>query len=88
MIWARGNPDYIDRAAIKNWVVADPPSHTKRLHKYEKPRALYDHVFARVIRPGDLVLDPFAGSASSRAPAIERGAIWRGVDIAPTEHEP
>lgn len=79
LVAARGVPDAVDRAAIRNVVVADYPS--KRKHPYEKPPEVYRHILARICRPGDLVLDPFAGSASSRAAAEMLGLRWRGCDI-------
>ena len=92
LIAARGVPDAVDRAAIRNvvetddvvtddMVVADYPA--RRSHPYEKPVAVFEHILARVCRPGDLVLDPFAGSASSRAAAVKLGLDWRGCDIDP-----
>lgn len=81
LVVARGVPDVIDRAAIRNVVVADYP--TRRRHPYEKPPEVYKHVLARVARPGDLVLDPFAGSGSSRVAALDLGCEWRGCDIDP-----
>lgn len=81
LIAARGVPDAVDRAAIRNVVVADYPA--RRAHPYQKPAAVYAHVLARACRPGDLVLDPFAGSGSSRDAALGLGLRWRGCDIDP-----
>jgi DNA modification methylase len=81
LVVARGVPDAVDRAAIRNVVVADYPA--RRTHPYEKPAAVYEHILARVCRPGDLVLDPFAGSGSSRDAAEKLGLTWRGCDIDP-----
>ena len=86
LVAARGVPDAIDRAAIKNVVVAD--YETKRSHPYGKPPAVYEHILSRVVRAGDLVIDPFAGSQSSRIAAEGLGAVWRGCDIDPTYAEP
>jgi tRNA G10 N-methylase Trm11 len=41
------------------------------------------HILARACRPSDLVLDPFAGSGSSRDAAARLGLAWRGCDIDP-----
>lgn len=80
-IVSRGVPDALDRAAIRNVIEADYPS--RRVHPYEKPAAVYEHVYRRIVRPGDLVLDPFAGSGNSREPAERLGATWFGCDIDP-----
>ena len=55
----------------------------KRRHPYEKPAEVYLHILARVCRPGDLVLDPFAGSGTSRDAAQKLDLAWRGCDIDP-----
>ena len=81
LVVARGVPDAIDRAAIRNVVQADYPS--RRNHPYEKPVDVYKHVLQRVVRAGDLVIDPFAGSGNSRIAALDLGARWRGCDVDP-----
>ncbi|QDH92339.1 DNA methylase [Gordonia phage Spooky] len=81
LVVARGVPDAIDRAAIRNVVQADYPS--KRNHPYEKPVAVYHHILQRVVRPGDLVIDPFAGSGNSRVATESLDGVWRGCDIDP-----
>jgi DNA modification methylase len=81
LVVARGVPDAVDRAAIPNVVFADYP--TPRIHPYGKPPEVYRHILARICRPGDTVLDPFAGSKSSAQAAHELGLSWRGCDIDP-----
>lgn len=81
LIVSRGTPDAVDRAAIRNVIHADYP--TKRRHPYEKPKGVYSHIYQRICRPGDLVLDPFAGSANSGRAAVEMGLHWKGCDIDP-----
>jgi site-specific DNA-methyltransferase (adenine-specific) len=81
LIASRGTPDAIDRAAIRNVIVADYP--TKRVHPYEKPAEVFRHVMSRICRPGDLVLDPFAGSGVSGRVAAELDLEWAGCDIDP-----
>lgn len=81
LIVSRGIPDAVDRAAIRNVVVADYP--VPRAHPYEKPAEVFRHIFKRVCRPGDLVLDPFAGSGVTRTVAADMGLRWAGCDIDP-----
>jgi site-specific DNA-methyltransferase (adenine-specific) len=85
LIVSRGVPSAIDRAAIRNVVVADYPS--RRGHPYEKPAEVFRHVFPRICRPGDLVMDPFAGSGVSKRVAEELGLRWAGCDIDPAYAE-
>jgi DNA modification methylase len=81
LLFSRGTPRAVDRSAVRNIIVADYPA--KRLHPYGKPSAVFHHVFARVCRPGDLILDPFAGSGVSQQVAEELGLRWSGCDIDP-----
>jgi len=54
-------------------------------HPYEKPPEVLGHILTRVCRRGDLVLDPFAGSGSSRVATEKLGLdlIWKGCDVDP-----
>jgi hypothetical protein len=60
-----------------------------RLHPYSKPPAVYEHVLRRVVRRGDMVLDPFAGSGRSRTACrnLDMGLRWSGCDIDPAYAE-
>ena len=71
--------------ADKNWILAKAPQGKKRVHPYQKPPEVYEYIFRRVCRRGDVVLDPFAGSGSSRVAAERLGLdlVWRGCDIDP-----
>jgi DNA modification methylase len=88
LIAARGVPDAVDRAAIRNVVEtfeddavvrADYPG--KRRHPYDKPLETYRHVLTRICRQGDLVLDPFAGTGGSGDIAAGLGLDWHGCDV-------
>lgn len=79
LLCSRGVPDAVNRAAIRNVIEADYP--TKRAHPYEKPADVFRHIFPRICRPGDLVLDPFAGSGATGRVASEFNLRWEGCDI-------
>ena len=81
LIASRTPPGRVDMAAVKNWIVADYKF--PRPHPYSKPPEVIEYVLARVCRPGDLVLDPFAGSGSSRVAAEKLRLRWAGCDIDP-----
>lgn len=81
LIASRGTPDAIDRAAIPNVIEADYPA--RRRHPYEKPARLFEVVFPRVCRAGELVVDPFAGSGISREVAERQGFRWLGIEVDP-----
>ncbi len=96
LIASRGTPDAVDRSAVRNVIETDDVVYAnypaKRTHPYEKPPEVLGHILARVCRRGDLVLDPFAGSGSSRVAAEKLGLdlVWKGCDIDPqfAETEP
>ena len=81
LVCSRGTPDAVDRSAVRNVIEADYPS--KRRHPYEKPVEVFRQLFARVLTPGDRVVDPFAGAGGSRVAAAELGCEWAGCDIDP-----
>jgi hypothetical protein len=85
LIASRTPPGRVDMAAVKNWFQAD--YEIPRNHPYSKPPELIRYILARVCRPGDLVIDPFAGSGSSRDAAETLGLRWSGCDIDETYAE-
>jgi DNA modification methylase len=87
LIASRTPPDRVDKAALRNWFLAD--YEVPRAHPYSKPPALLSYVLGRVCRQGDTVLDPFAGGGSSRE-ACGKLALdldWRGCDRDPAYAE-
>ena len=53
----------------------------------QKPLALYERVIRASSNPGDLVLDPFAGCATTPIAAERLGRRWVGMDIWDGAHE-
>ena len=47
----------------------------------QKPLALYKRMVAASSNPGDMVLDPFAGCATTCVAAEQLGRQWIGIDI-------
>src|SRR5690349_8143003 len=52
----------------------------KKLHPTQKPEALLARVLLAASRPGDLVLDPFAGSGTTGAVAKRLGRRFIGIE--------
>lgn len=85
-IVARGVPRAVDRAAVRNVIEADYEA--RRAHPYGKPPKVFREVFARACLPGDLILDPFAGSGVTERVAVEMGFRWAGCDVDPAFADP
>jgi site-specific DNA-methyltransferase (adenine-specific) len=84
LVFSRGTPDRVDRSAKADGRdVIEAKRVSKRSHPHQKPAAVYEHILARVCRPGDLVLNPFAGSASSREAAEKLGLRWAAATWTP-----
>ena len=49
----------------------------------QKPLALYERIIQASSNPGDLVLDPFCGCATTCVAAERLGRQWVGMDISP-----
>ena len=49
----------------------------------QKPLALYRRIIEASSNPGDLVLDPFAGCATTCVAAEQAGRRWIGIDLSP-----
>lgn len=47
----------------------------------QKPLALYERIIQMASEPGDIVLDPFAGCATTCVAAERLGRKWVGIDI-------
>lgn len=78
---ATGSPlEQVPTVANDDFVAARPPGADEDVHMLP---AVVDHVIERCTRPGDLVLDPFAGFGTtlSRAVALGRRAV--GVELLP-----
>jgi len=55
----------------------------QKAHSTQKPEALLERVIASSSRPGDIVLDPFAGSGTTPAVAKRLHRRWIGIEKEP-----
>jgi DNA modification methylase len=58
-------------------------SGNKMVHSHQKPEELIDFLIDKSSKPGDMVIDPFAGSGTTCASAIKKGRRCIGIDIDP-----
>lgn len=55
----------------------------KRLHPTEKPVQVMEHILESLTNPGDIVLDPFAGSGSTLIACENKGRMCLAIEIEP-----
>ena len=74
----------------EDWWEIQPimPSSKQRLgYPTQKPLALYERIISASSNEGDIVLDPFAGCATTPVAAERLGRQWVGMDIWDKAHE-
>jgi site-specific DNA-methyltransferase (adenine-specific) len=73
------NPDKQMRSV---WSIPNTPQKEKTLgrHPTQKPLALLERLILACTKPGDLVLDPFAGSGTTGVAAIKLGRSFIGFE--------
>ena len=72
--WNCNQADVLDSIMIKSF------STEKTGSPDQKPLALYERIIKASSNPGDLVLDPFAGCATTPIAARNLGRRWVGID--------
>ncbi|MDP9236704.1 MAG: DUF3102 domain-containing protein [Chloroflexota bacterium] len=69
-------------------VVRDRVPDSKSFHQHQKPLELLETLIAKSTLPGELVVDPLAGSGSTLVAAKETGRAYWGVEREKKYHEP
>jgi site-specific DNA-methyltransferase (adenine-specific) len=62
-------------------------SQKSKIHPTQKPIKLFEHLIRASSNPGDLVLDPFAGSGTAAIAAENAGRRWTCIERDPTYYE-
>lgn len=65
------------------WAVGTPKAEEKLhgKHPTQKPLALMERIVLASTNPGDLILDPFSGSATTGLAAAKHGRKYVGIDL-------
>jgi DNA modification methylase len=81
--WREGSAHHWcgDRDQSDVWEIARPTA--SPLHPATKPLTLIERMVENSSRPGDLVVDVCAGSASSLVAAERTGRVWAGLELDP-----
>ena len=66
---------------LMNILNANDPERTG--YPTQKPLALLDRIIKASSNPGDLILDPFCGCATTLVAARRLGRQWAGIDLSP-----
>lgn len=92
IVWDKCQPEGLDQAmcemawtsfnaSAKIYKTSIQQIQFTRIHPTEKPRKLYDWIFANYASEGDLILDTHLGSQSSRIAANKAGLDFVGFEI-------
>ncbi len=57
------------------------PEYAGRVHPTQKPLPLLEYLIEKSTQPGEMVLDPFAGSASTCVAARNKGRKYFGIEL-------
>jgi site-specific DNA-methyltransferase (adenine-specific) len=65
------------------WAIATPKNGEKRYGKHptQKPEALLERIILATSKEGDIVLDPFCGSATTGVVALRNNRKFVGIDL-------
>jgi hypothetical protein len=64
-----------------NLIAAAKNGHDKSLHRWQQNQAAFEKLVERFTAPGDLVVDPFAGSGTTLRAALALGRKAWGADV-------
>ena len=76
-----GSPTFNSAYDSGNYSYPIPRHGGKRIHPTQKPLELFRELIRKHSSPGDLVIDPFLGSGTTAAAALEEGRQFAGCDI-------
>ena len=84
-LW-RGRAKTIRNPGSKQTFSAARPDRAEKIHDTQKPVSLFEHYIRNSSDPGDIVLDPFAGSAATLVAALRSGRRAVGIELDPVNY--
>lgn len=84
-LW-KGRARTIRHPGSKQTFHANRPDRSEKIHDTQKPVSLLDHYIRNSSYQGDLVLDPFAGSAATLVAAMRAGRRAIGIELDPENY--
>lgn len=82
MVWTSfDKPSRIIRFLWSGMMQGDMKNKEKRLHPTQKPQFIMSEIIKRFAKPGDTILDPFAGSGSTLLAAKNLGYEYIGIEL-------
>jgi ParB/RepB/Spo0J family partition protein len=81
LIYVRKDASRLIQQGMPDWIDCDPVLPSLRIHPYEKPVDLLTKLLTRVCLPGQVVYDPFVGSASTLEASYKLQLFSIGVEI-------
>lgn len=82
--WHREDPIKKSGKQMRSvWSIGTPKNGEKKFGKHptQKPLSLLDRIVLASTKPGDVVLDPFAGSSTTGLAAVRQRRKFIGIDI-------
>jgi len=81
LLYIRKDESRLVQEGMPDWLQVEPVALSVRIHPYEKPVGLITALLKRVVMPGMVVLDPFAGSGAVHEAAMLLDLYPKGCDI-------
>jgi DNA modification methylase len=83
VVMRRKNTALVNPQATSHYSCNNPP---KKLHPFDKPLDVWKWILRATVRPGEVVLDPFAGSGSCLEACVDLGISFYGIEIDETHY--
>jgi len=87
LMFRKGAYTKFEKYGQRSYIEVKTAKGKEKIHPTEKPTELIKPILEACSKPGDLILDPFMGSASTGVAALELGRRFIGFEIDPIFYE-